>query len=239
MARVTKQPADEAVVAPEDAPASHVATPSDPEYVETVETADGRVVDREMAAREAVAGDADTRDEVLARERAEFGGMKFGSAFFGWLTAAGTGVLLTAVIAAIGTAVGLNADDDTVVSARGLGLFGAIAVGVVIFVAYLAGGYVAGRMARFSGAKQGVAVWLWALIAAVVLGVLGVVLGARFDVLSNLDAFPRIPLTADDLTVTGVVTAIIVALIALVGAVLGGLAGMRYHRRVDRAGVVG
>ena len=104
------------------------------------------------------------------------------------------------------------------------------------FVAYLAGGYVAGRMARFSGAKQGFAVWLWAIIAAVVLGVLGAILGAQYDVLSNLDAFPRIPLTADDLTVAGVVTAVVFAAIALVGAILGGLAGMRYHRRVDRVG---
>lgn len=175
------------------------------------------------------------REAVLAAEQAEFGGMKFGSAFFGWLVAVGTGVLLTAVIAAIGTAIGL-ADDDTVVSARGLGLFGLIAVAVVLFIAYLAGGYVAGRMARFSGAKQGFAVWLWAIIAAVVLGVLGVILGARFDVLSNLDAFPRIPLNPDDLTVAGVITAVVFAAIALVGAILGGLAGMRYHRRVDRVG---
>jgi len=235
MARVTKRPADEVVV--DDGTGAHVAEPADPEYVETVETADGRVVDRETAARETVVTDAATRDDVLAREKAEFGGMKFGSAFFGWLTAAGTGVLLTAVIAAIGTAMGLG-NDNTVVSARALGIGGAIALAVVMFVAYLAGGYVAGRMARFSGARQGFAVWLWAIIAAVVLGLLGAILGARFDVLSNLDAFPRIPLSGDDLTVAGIVTAVVFAAISLLGAILGGLAGMRYHRRVDRAGVV-
>ncbi|HEV7742251.1 MAG TPA: hypothetical protein VGO65_07510 [Pseudolysinimonas sp.] len=235
MARVTKAPADEVVV--DDTAGAHVAAPTDREYVETVQTADGRVVDREVAAREVVATDAETRDEVLAREKAEFGGMKFGSAFFGWLTAAGTGVLLTALIAAIGTAMGLG-NDNTVVSARALGIGGAIALAVVMFVAYLAGGYVAGRMARFSGARQGFAVWLWAIIAAVVLGLLGAVLGARFDVLSNLDAFPRIPISGDDLTLAGIITAVVFAAISLVGAILGGLAGMRYHRRVDRAGVV-
>lgn len=227
MARVTKRPVDETVVDEEvvesDTTGSHVAEPV--------------VVDeREVAARDAVVADADTRDQVLAREKEEFGGMKFGSAFFGWLTAAGTGVLLTALIAAIGTAAGLGADD--VVSARALGITGIVLVAVVMFVAYLAGGYVAGRMARFSGAKQGLAVWLWALIAAVVLGVLGVILGARFDVLSNLETFPRIPLSGDDVTVGGIITAVVLAVITLLGAILGGLAGMRYHRRVDRAGVV-
>jgi hypothetical protein len=244
MARVTKKPETETVVE-DDAvvddtvtdTGTHVAAPGDPEYVETVETADGRVVDRERVARDAVVADADAREDVLAREREEFGGMRFGTAFFGWLTALGTGVLLTAVIAAVGTALGLSAD-DTVVSARGLGIIGVVTVAIVMFVAYLAGGYVAGRMARFSGARQGFAVWLWALIAAVVLGVLAIVLGAKFDVLANLDTFPRIPLAGDDITLAGIITAIVFALITLVGALLGGLAGMRYHRRVDRAGVM-
>jgi len=200
----------------------------DPVYVETV--------DREPVVREEAASDSDARHDVLEREKEEFGGMRFGTAFFGWLTALGMGVLLTAVVAAIGTAAGWSAD-DAVVSARGLGIAGVVVVAIVMFVAYLAGGYVAGRMARFSGAKQGIAVWLWALIAAVILGVLGLVLGARFNVLANLDTFPRIPLSGDDLTLAGVMTAVAFALITLIGAILGGLAGMRYHRRVDRAGI--
>lgn len=195
-----------------------------------------RVDTVEPVATETVVSESDARSEVLAREKDEFGGMRFGTAFFGWLTALGMGVLLTAVVAAIGTAAGMSAD-DAVVSARGLGIAGVVIVAVVMFVAYLAGGYVAGRMARFSGAKQGFAVWLWALIAAVVLGVLGLVLGARFNVLANLDTFPRIPLSGDDLTLAGIMTAVAFALITLIGAILGGLAGMRYHRRVDRVGV--
>ena len=39
------------------------------------------------------------------------------------------------------------------------------------------------------------------------------------------------------LTTAGVVTAIGVAIVSLVGAILGGLAGMRFHRRVDKAGL--
>jgi hypothetical protein len=44
---------------------------------------------------------------------------------------------------------------------------------VLLLISYFAGGYVAGRMARFDGAKQGIAVWLWALIVAVIVAILG------------------------------------------------------------------
>jgi hypothetical protein len=35
----------------------------------------------------------------------------------------------------------------------------------------------------------------------------------------------------------GVVTAVGLAVVSLVGAILGGVLGMRFHRRVDKAGV--
>jgi hypothetical protein len=184
-------------------------------------------------------GDVDTRDEIRAAERAEFGGMKFGSAFFGWLTAAGLAALLTALVAAILTAMNLSAEDvgDGVARVVDLGIAGAIAVAVVVFIAYFAGGYVAGRMARFSGALQGFAVWLWAIIIAVLAAGMAWLLGDRFDILGQLEAFPRIPIRTDEVTLPGIITAIVLALIPLVAAVLGGMAGMRYHRRVDAAGL--
>jgi hypothetical protein len=40
------------------------------------------------------------RHDVVAREKERFGGIKFGSAFFGWLAATGTAVILTALVAA-------------------------------------------------------------------------------------------------------------------------------------------
>jgi hypothetical protein len=201
---------------------------------------DGTVVEKPVVVeRTVVDNDIDTREELLAAERAQFSGMKFGSAFFGWLTAAGLGVLLTALVAAIGTAAGLSAEDvgDGVARVTTLGIAGAIAAAVIVFIAYFAGGYVAGRMARFSGAAQGFAVWLWAIIVAIVAAGLAWIFGARFDILTNLDAFPRIPTSVDELTVPGIITAVVLALIPLVAAVLGGMAGMRYHRRVDRAGM--
>jgi amino acid transporter len=180
------------------------------------------------------------RKEVVARQKEEFGGMKFGAAFFGWLAATGMAVLLTAIVAAAGTALGytanVNTTDPTAGEVQTIGLVGAIALLAVIFIAYFCGGYVAGRMARFNGLRQGIAVWLWAVLAAIVAAVVAVGAGSSYDVLANLN-LPRIPVTEGSLTTLGALTAIGIAAASLGGAILGGLAGMRFHRRVDRAGL--
>ena len=183
------------------------------------------------------------RQTAVAREKERFGGIKVGSAFFGWLTATGMAVLLTALVAAAGTAVGLatNTDVNEAVNQAAqnqgtVGLVGIIVLLVILFLSYYCGGYVAGRMARFNGVKQGLMVWVWALIIAVLVSILGLVFGQQFNVLASLNSFPRIPVNEGQLTTTSVIAAVVVALVALVGAVLGGLAGMRFHRKVDRAG---
>jgi hypothetical protein len=181
------------------------------------------------------------RHEVVARQKDRFGGMKIGSAFFGWLTATGTALLLTALLAAAGTAIGLGNNvavpDATADTIKTVGIVGGIVLLVITLVAYFCGGYVAGRMARFDGVKQGLGVWLWAIIAAVVVAILSAVAGAKFNILSSLNGFPRIPIGEGTLTTGSIITAIAVALIALLGAILGGRVGMRYHRRIDEVGL--
>jgi len=180
------------------------------------------------------------RRSVVARERAQFGGVKIGSAFFGWLTATGMAVLLTALVAGIGIAVGLGTDlnaGQAANNAEAVSLAGAITLMVILFLSYYCGGYVAGRMARFNGAKQGFAVWLWALVATIIVAVVAAAAGDRFDVLARLNGFPRLPIDEGQLPVAGIVTALVLAAVGLVGAILGGLAGMRFHRRVDTAGL--
>jgi hypothetical protein len=184
------------------------------------------------------------RQAVVAREKEEYGGIKFGSAFFGWLTATGTAVLLTALAAAAGTAVGLangtsvdEVTDQATSDPTSIGIVGGIVLAVVLFVAYYCGGYVAGRMARFNGAKQGLAVWLWAVVIAIVVAILAAVAGDQYDVLGRLDSFPRIPVAEGDVTTGGIIALLVVAAVSLAGAVVGGLAGMRFHRKVDKAGL--
>jgi len=175
------------------------------------------------------------RERVLRREKEQFAGMHFWLAFFGWLTATGMTVVLLALIAAVGALFRVqNLLGSQNAQAAGIG--GVIALLVVLLIAYYCGGYVAGRMARFSGLKQGLAVWLWALIVAVLLGIAGAVAGSQNGVANQLGSIAHLPLSPSTLTVAGIVSAVAVLIVTLIGALLGGLAGMHYHRRVDRAG---
>ncbi len=164
--------------------------------------------------------------------------MKLGSAFFGWLTATGLSVLLVALLAAVAVGMGWI-DEDSVLrtaqqpgseQARSLGLIGGITALVVLFVSYVAGGYVAGRMARFNGVQQGFAVWVWGVLMAGVIAIVTAITGYSGVPGLDLPAFVN-----GALGVAAGLGILAAALSALVGAVLGGLWGMRFHRRVDRA----
>jgi hypothetical protein len=183
----------------------------------------------------------DRGDEVDHTEKQKFGGIKFGVAFFGWLAATGMAVLLTALLSAIGIGVGLTAETDpnqvaqqATESATAVGLVSAIVLALIVFVSYFCGGYVAGRMARFDGAKQGLAVWLWAIVVAVILALVGLVAGSQFDMFGQFSGLAGVPVDPGSLTAGGIIAVVVAAVLALAGAVLGGVVGMRYHRRVDR-----
>ena len=167
--------------------------------------------------------DRETQDidyrSVTGAQKDEHGGLKIGSAFFGWLTATGMAVLLTALLAAIGAGVGVvkNIDVSKATSTASsnsttVGIVGAIVLLVIVLVSYYCGGYVAGRMARFNGVRQGIAVWLWALLIVVVLAILAAVGGEKYNVLAKLNAFPRIPVKEGTLTTTGIIALIAVVL---------------------------
>jgi hypothetical protein len=177
--------------------------------------------------------------DVIAAQRARFGGISWGAAFFGWLSANGLAVLLLALVSAAGVGIGLATGVDTTNEAadqaKTVGLAGGIALLVVVFLAYLAGGYVAGRMARFDGPRQGVATWLIGLVVVVVLAAVGWALGSQYNVLKNLN-LPRIPVDEGTATTAGIITLVAILVVTLVGAVLGGALGTRFHRRIDRAG---
>lgn len=183
-----------------------------------------------------------SRDAVAAQHD-RFGGIKWGAAFFGWLSANGLAVLLLALVSAAGVAIGLTrglpspgqATATATANAGGIGVGGGIALLVVLFLAYLAGGYVAGRMARFDGIRQGIAVWIIGLVVVLVLALVGVALGAKYNVLAQLN-LPRIPVNEGTATTAGIVSLVAVLLATLLGAVLGGKLGDRFHRKVDRAG---
>jgi hypothetical protein len=160
---------------------------------------------------------------TLQRER--YGGTKLGSAFFGWLVAVGLTVLLGVVAGAVAAALGAEAGSTaTVVTVA------------VLLIAYYAGGYVAGRLARFDGARNGFLSWVIGVLASIVLAVIAAFVGAQYDVLARVQ-LPALPAGPEQVTVTGLVILAVAVLGTLVAAVLGGKAGESFHRRVDRAAV--
>lgn len=214
-------------VAPAERPAQPVAT-------QRVTTARPAVATEGAHVTRGTAGDA------IAVQRARFGGIKWGAAFFGWLSANGLAVILVALVSAAGVGIGLANGVDTTTKAANqaatVGLAGGIALLVVLFLAYLAGGYVAGRMARFDGPRQGLAVWLVGLLVVLVLAAVGWIVGAQYNVLKGLN-LPRIPIDEGTATTAGIVTLVAILVVTLVAAVLGGALGTRFHRRIDRAGL--
>ena len=173
----------------------------------------------------------------VERQHDEHGGLNWGAAFFGWLVAVGMAVLLTALLSAAGAAVAISELETTgqaINNADTIGLASGIALLVIALVAYFAGGYVAGRMSRFDGARQGLGVWLWAIIVTIVLALIGLIAGEEWNVFAGLD-LPRVPID-EDATTGGILLLVAVLLGTLLAAIAGGKAGEQYHRRVDRAG---
>jgi hypothetical protein len=190
----------------------------------------------EDGAPTAVAG-AETMRHVRARQRAEFGGFNWGAAFFGWLVSVGVAALLVGLLAGAGAAVGLTeaTNADITKNAEEITLGGGIVLVVALLIAYFSGGYVAGRMSRFDGARQGIGVWIFGLIVTIALAILAVVAGSDYNVLERLD-LPRIPIDEGTLTTGGIIALVAIVLGTLLAAAGGGKAGENYHRKVDRAG---
>ena len=184
-------------------------------------------------------GDADVTHRGEARQREEYGGFNIGAAFFGWLVAIAMTALLAALIGALAGAIGVSSlnPQEARTTAGTLGILAAVVFLVILFVAYYCGGYVAGRMSRFDGARQGLGVWLFGIVVTILLALLGLILGSEFNVLAQLGVQPRLPVGEGALTVGGLIALAAFVIATLGGAVVGGKAGERYHRKVDRAGV--
>lgn len=219
-----------------------MTTPSHPDPRHDDRTDAGTVAHDRHGAHEAPAHrdpEVDARRaeaDVHERRRERFGGMHLVVAFFGWLVAVGLAIILSGIVGAIATGVG-NANDvtqsDLERQSGTIGIGAAIVLLVVLAISYFAGGYVAGRMARFDGGKQGVGVFLVGLLIMVVAAVVGAVFGSQYNVLDRIDV-PDVPIPTDDLSIGGAITIVAALAVMLVFAVLGGKAGQRFHRKVDR-----
>ena len=213
-----------------------VATADDDRTADGERTAEGGTGTR---VERPVRPTADTMRNVRARQREEYGGINWGAAFFGWLVAVGVAVLLTGILAAAGAAIGLTepstASDAKSTAPETLSLVGAIALLAVLAIAYYCGGYVAGRMSRFDGARQGIGAWVVGLLITIGAAVLAIIAGSQYNVVERAN-LPRLPVGDQTLTTGGVIATVAIVLGTLLFAALGGVAGSRYHHKVDRAG---
>ena len=173
-------------------------------------------------------------ETARSRQRDEFGGINWGASFFGWLVAVGIAALITGLLAAMGAAIGLTTQDANVDS---LGLGGGIALLAALMLAYFCGGYVAGRMSRFDGARQGAGVWVIAFVVTVALALLAIIAGDKYNVVAQL-GLPSIPVGSSELRSGGWIALLAVVVGTFLAAVVGGKSGERFHRRVDRAAFI-
>jgi len=179
----------------------------------------------------------DTMSDVRGRQKERFGGFNWGSDFFGWLVAIGLGAILTGILSAAGAAIGLNEVSGTEATnnAGTITIIGGVLLLIVLMTAYYCGGYVAGRMSRFDGARNGFGVWLIGLIVTLALAAAAAILGAEYNVLQNLN-LPALPVDGESLTTGGLITTAAIIVGTLLAAIVGGKAGERFHKKVDREG---
>lgn len=168
------------------------------------------------------------------RQRSRYGGFNWGADFLGWLVTFAVALLLSGGLAAVVTTLGVSRSALSGDAAGGpptLGIAAAAIVLGVLMMAYYVGGYVAGRMCRFDGGKQGAGVWLTGLLVIGAAAAFALLFGPGYDVLDTIrGSLPTLPAEAP--AVAGVVAAVL----TLLAAVAGGRVGCRYHEKVDDAG---
>ena len=179
-------------------------------------------------------------EEREDRLRHMYGGVDWLASFLGLVFAIVLGAVFSAVAGLVLVPFGIT----PALSGGQIGasvITGLALLGVLIFLTFFFGGYVAGRLARFDGGRNGAMVLVWMFIVVLILALAAVIFsgflpGGIAGVLGNL--LDRIVSTADNLAgagIVGLVTAAAALLLAFLGGSLGGRMGSRYHAEIDRA----
>ena len=177
-------------------------------------------------------------EEREDRLRDMYGGVDWLASFLGFVFAIVLGAVFSAVAGLVLVPFGITPD----LSGGRIGasvITGLALLGVLIFLTFFFGGYVAGRLARFDGGRNGAMVLVWMFIVVVILSLAAAIFSGFLPAgmaggIANL--VDRLVSTADNLAgVVGLVTAAAALLLALLGGTLGGRMGSRYHTEIDRA----
>ena len=179
-----------------------------------------------------------TREERL---REVYGGVDWLGSFIGCIFAVVCGIVLLLLLSGIvltPLSFTLDLQGQEIGTAAIVGL---VIIGLSLFLAYFAGGYVAGRLVRFDGGRNGAATVVWGILLGVIFGVFSFLLAGflptgisesleRFRESSVLPAVNSLV----GLGLLGLGIAVGALLLMLLGGFLGGSLGTRYHTRIDQ-----
>jgi len=156
----------------------------------------------------------------------------FISALAGTMVAYGASIVVIAVAAGVASRFSTS-DTSTLTSYdwRRIGGGSAAVLAVALLVAYLFGGYVAGRMARRAGILNGLYVFL---LSVAIVGIAAALIGSRTDSGTIVDGLRRagIPTTTSEWKDIGTIAGVTSLVAMLVGALLGGALGERWHGKL-------
>jgi hypothetical protein len=177
------------------------------------------------------------RDRLAWAKRAGAGRVSAVAVIAGVLVSYGAFAVLVGAATAVVAALGIDADlTDREWRNAGNGV--GIIAGIVLFLAYLFGGYVSGRMARRAGLINGLFVFIGGLVvAAATVGIVQAAgeSGEAMDRLRESLANFGVPTSGSQWGAVGTVAGIAALTGMLLGAVLGGVLGERWHAKMARA----
>jgi hypothetical protein len=176
--------------------------------------------------------------ELRRRERQEFGGqIQWEAVFFGLLSAIGLMASLVAMVVGglVATDVMSFHDEAATLVDHVMTAGGAIPI-AILALGYLTGGYVAARMARFDGWRQGLGIWLTSICIGLAVAITAWIAGGDVNPIKSI-SLPSNPIDEGPLHQSGWIILAVALLVALAFALIGGVLGERFHRAVDRAGV--
>lgn len=163
---------------------------------------------------------------ALARE-AGLRTLSPGSALAGMTTAFGTFLLVSALAGGALAAAGVD-PESYANDWRQVGMGGAVFLGLTLFLGYLFGGYVTGRMARRAGVRNGLLMVLCSLVVGAGLGAL---IGFGTDTARFVDDIRAlgVPTTWSEWSEIASIGGAASLAGMLIGALVGGALGERWH----------